>query len=438
MKDHEMGARVGEGSPPAPWWSFATPQRVSFGAGCRWLLGDVLQEFGTRVLVCTDRNLVEAGAIAPLLEELSHRGYEVLVFDEGEAEIGFEGAESCVERVRSFEPTVVVGIGGGSNLDLAKVVSVRLGSDRPISTWRSEGLPDHGLPVVALPTTAGTGSEVTPIAVLTDHQHQRKVGFQNSVLMPRAVLVDPELTLSCPPSVTAASGMDALSHAIESLLDIDFADKPVQAYADQAFVGKNPYSDALAMEAVALIGRSLETAVRDGRDLAARTDMALASLLAGLAFASAGTAIVHALQYPLGALTRTAHGHGNAVLMPAAVRYNSAVRQLEAARIARVLGSPASDDRAAASELPDILSELAMRVGITPSLRSIGVNEGDIDALATGALENTRLLSNNPRPTDHDVLVEVLSAALDVRPPTLAPEVSAGSAGSVPRGGADV
>ena len=107
MKDHEMGARVGEGSPPAPWWSFATPQRVSFGAGCRWLLGDVLQEFGTRVLVCTDRNLVEAGAIAPLLEELSHRGYEVLVFDEGEAEIGFEGAESCVERVRSFEPTVV-------------------------------------------------------------------------------------------------------------------------------------------------------------------------------------------------------------------------------------------------------------------------------------------------------------------------------------------
>jgi alcohol dehydrogenase len=311
---------------------------------------------------------------------------------------------------------VVVGIGGGSNLDLAKVVAARLCDDRAISRWETEGLPGRALAVIALPTTAGTGSEVTPIAVLTDERRHLKVGYQNRVLLPRAVLVDPELTLSCPASVTAHSGMDALSHAVESLLDISFEDKPTQSYADQAFVGKNPYSDALALEAVTLIGRSLVRAVRNGDDLAARTDMALGSLLAGIAFATAGTAVIHALQYLLGALTKTAHGHGNAVLMPSAVRHNSSVRQSEAARIARILGSTADLDNDAAWELGDILGELALEVGITPNLRSLGVNETDLDSLASAALGITRLLNNNPRPMDHDSLVEVLKGALDFVP----------------------
>lgn len=399
------------------WWSFATPQRVSFGVDSRQLLPEVVRGLGMRILVCTDHNLVSAGVIGPLVDSLrSEADAQIVVYDEDEAEIGFEGAERCVAQVRSFAPTVVVGIGGGSNLDLAKVVAARLISERPIEQWMTVGVPSDALPVVALPTTAGTGSEVTPIAVLTDEARQIKVGFQNHVLLPRAVIVDPVLTLSCPARVTAFSGMDALSHAVESLLDISFSDKPTQAYFDQAFVGKNPYSDALAKEAVVLIGRSLVRAVQSGDDLTARTDMAMGSLLAGMAFATAGTAIIHALQYPLGALTKTAHGHGNAILMPSAVRFNSLVRQHDAAVIARLLGSSASDDAEAATQLADMLGALAQDVGITPNLRSIGVNESDLDSLASAALGISRLVSNNPRPPDHAALVEVLEGALDYLP----------------------
>ena len=399
------------------WWSFATPQRVSFGVHTRQLLPDVVRGLGERVLVCTDGNLVSAGVIGPLVDSLrSATGAQVVVYDEGQAEIGFEGAERCVAAVRDFNPSVVVGIGGGSNLDLAKVAAARLVGDWPIEQWSTAGLPQGALPVVALPTTAGTGSEVTPIAVLTDERRQIKVGFQSHALLPRFVLVDPVLTLSCPPMVTAFSGMDALSHAVESLLDISFTDKPTQSYDDQAFVGKNPYSDALATKAISLIARSLITAVREGDELGARTDMALGSLLAGMAFASAGTAIIHALQYPLGALTKTAHGHGNAVLMPSAVRFNSSARLSDAAAIARIMGATTESDDEAAARLPDLLANLAIDVGITPTLRSIGVVEADLESLATAAMGITRLLNNNPVPVDHAALVAVLRGALDYLP----------------------
>jgi alcohol dehydrogenase len=397
-----------------PWWSFSTPQRVSFGVGCRRFLPQVVGDLGDRVLICTDANLVDAGVVEPLARALrSLSGTDVLVFDEGEAEIGFTGAEACVAKVRGFAPNVVVGLGGGSNMDLAKVVAARLHEDRPISTWTSSGVPSSALPVVAIPTTSGTGSEATAIAVLTDEEHHTKVGFQGRSLLPRAVLVDPELTLSCPAKVTAYSGMDALTHAIESFTAKSYEDKPTQAYFDQAFVGKNPFSDALAKEAITLIGRSLVTAVRSGDDLAARSDMALGSLLAGLAFATAGTAIVHALQYPLGALTKTAHGHGNAVLLPSAVRFNLSLRVGESATVARLLGSRAESDSQAAEELPDILSRLAVAVGITPSLRSLGVNDEDLSALASAGGRITRLVSNNPRSVDDALLTSLLRDALD-------------------------
>ncbi len=400
-----------------PWWSFSTAGRVSFGAGCARFLPEVVADLGRRALVCTDANLVAAGVIEPLVAALrAVPGMEVFVFDEGQAEIGFEGAEHCVANVKDFAPDVVVGVGGGSNLDLAKVVAARLNDGRPISTWSLDGVPSTALPVVAVPTTAGTGSEVTPIAVLTDEAHQTKVGFQSRVLLPRAVLVDPLLTLSCPAKVTAYSGMDALTHAIESFTAISFEDKPTQAYFDHAFVGKNPVSDALALRAISLIGGSIVRAVHSGDDVTARSDMALGSLMAGMAFAAAGTAIVHALQYPIGALTKTAHGHGNAVLLPSAVRFNLTVRQSEGALVARLLGSSAATDAAAAAELPDILGHLALAVGITPTLRSLGVDDDDIDSLAVAGGRITRLVSNNPRLADDAALAEVLRDALDFVP----------------------
>jgi alcohol dehydrogenase len=387
---------------------------VSFGHYSSRFLPEVVGELGDRVLVCTDANLVAAGVIEPIVSALRRvPGVEVLVFDEGQAEIGFEGAERCTAHVRSFAPNVVVGIGGGSNLDLAKVVAARVGDPRPISSWSSQGVPSSALPVVALPTTAGTGSEVTAIAVLTDEANQTKVGFQSHALLPRAVLVDPLLTLSCPAKVTAYSGMDALTHAIECFTAISFEDKDVQKYSDQLFVGKNPVSDALAKDAITFIGRSLVAAVRSGDDVEARTGMALGSLMAGMAFSSGGTAIVHALQYPLGALTKTAHGLGNAVLLPSAVRFNLPVRQREGAIVARLLGSLETSDADAASELPEILERLALAVGISPSLRSLGVDDADLAPMASAAGRIKRLVSNNPRPVDDDALLDVLRGALD-------------------------
>jgi alcohol dehydrogenase class IV len=400
-----------------PWWSFATAGRVSFGPECSRFLPQAVQELGDRVVLCTDANLVAAGVIEPMMSALRRvPGLDVLVFDEGQAEIGFEGAESCAAQLIEFAPNVVVGVGGGSNMDLAKVVSARVGDPRPISSWSTQGVPSTALPVVAIPTTAGTGSEVTAIAVLTDEANQTKVGFQSRALLPRAVFVDPLLTMSCPAKVTAYSGMDALTHAIECFTAIGFEEKAVQGYADQLFVGKNPLSDALAKDAISFIGRSLITAVRSGDDLGARTDMALGSLLAGMAFSSGGTAIVHALQYPLGALTKTAHGHGNAVLLPSAVRFNLSVRQREAALVARLLGSSTPSDADAAAELPEILENLAIAVGITPSLRSLGVNDQDLASMASSAGRITRLVSNNPRPVDDHALLEVLRGALDYAP----------------------
>jgi alcohol dehydrogenase class IV len=399
------------------WWSFSTAGRVSFGVGCSKYLPEALRDFGSRVLVCTDGNLVAAGVVEPIAKALrAIPGLDLLIYDEGEAEIGFEGAERCAAKVRSFAPTVVVGLGGGSNLDLAKVIAARLTEDRPISHWAKDGVPSAALPVVALPTTAGTGSEVTAIAVLTDEENQTKVGFQSRVLLPRAVLVDPNLTLSCPTRVTAYSGMDALTHAIESYMAIDFTEKAIPGYQSQVFVGKNPISDGLALEAISLIGRNIVRVVNDGTDLVAREAMALGSLLAGIAFSTAGTAIVHALQYPIGALTKTAHGHGNAVLLPSAVRFNLAVRESEAARAARALGSLSELEQEAAAELPDLLGQLAVSVGITPNLRSLGVVESDLVAIATAASGITRLTSNNPRPVDVAALLEVLEGALDYVP----------------------
>jgi alcohol dehydrogenase len=257
---------------------------------------------------------------------------------------------------------------------------------------------------------------VTPIAVLTDEEHDTKVGFPNRSLLPRVALVDPALTLSCPPSVTAHSGMDAMTHAVESFLAIDSADKAPQPFSGQGFVGKNPVSDALALRAVELIGSNLATAVANGSDLVAREAMALGSLLAGMAFASAGTAVVHALQYPIGARTHTPHGLGNAVLLPAAIRFNLPARTPESAVLARVLGSTAPGDDAAASELADLLGRLALSVGITPNLRAIGMSEGDLAPAAADALRITRLIENNPRPLDEAALLSVLAEALDYAP----------------------
>jgi alcohol dehydrogenase class IV len=399
------------------WWSFSTAGRISFGSGTTRFLPDVASQFGRRVLICTDRNLVASGAAAEITAKLNKQpGIDVLVFEDGQAEIGFDAVERCVQQVRDFVPSLVVGLGGGSNLDLAKVAAARLIADVPVRSWQISGTPRAALPVVAIPTTSGSGSEVTPVAVITDEERQLKVGLTSPAFLPRAVLVDPELVLTCPQTVTAHSGLDALSHAVEAFMALDFSDKPVQSYDEEAFCGKNPLSDALALRAASLISEHLVRAYQNGSDLRAREGMALGSLLAGMAFAAAGTGIVHALQYPIGALTKTAHGHGNATLLPAAVRSNLGVRQAEAADLAVAMGSAASSPAMAAQSLPSMIGRLALAVGITPNLTSIGIIGSQLGGIANAAAGITRLTLNNPRPVGEDDLLAVLQEALNFSP----------------------
>lgn len=398
----------------APWWSFATAGQIAFGRGVSQRLAEAVAHLGQRVVICTDAHLVNAGIVDPLAASLrTANGVDVLVYDQGRPEIGIRGVEQCVAAVVDFRPSVVVGLGGGSNLDLAKAVAVRVGSTDSSETWSGPaGVPSQGLPVVALPTTAGTGSEVTSIAVLTDEGRDVKVGFTSPAFLPAIALIDPLLALSCPPSVTAYAGMDALTHAIEAFTALRYDEYAPHALDAPGFVGKNPLSDVLALEAIRLIGAHICEAVEDGSNVDAREAMALGSLLAGMAFARAGTAIVHAMQYPLGAATKSAHGHGNALLLPAALRYNLLARPAEAALAARALGASGGSDADAGAQLPDLVADLAMAVGIVPGLTSLGVSEADLPAMANAASKIVRLTANNPRPVDEEALLSVLKDAL--------------------------
>src|SRR6202051_2681496 len=276
-------------------WGFLTGGRIFFGWGAASVLRNVAQECGPRVLICTDQNMVKAGMCETVAAQLAEGKAEVKVFDGGQPEVDRQTIERAAAVAQTYAPDVVVGLGGGSNLDLSKAVAILVKYPGPLSAYYGENnVPGPITPVVAVPTTAGTGSEVSPVAVVADPERAMKVGIASRALIPKWAIVDPALTVSCPASVTAHSGMDALVHAIESYCARVRSDCSPHAI----FVGKNPVSDVLATKAITAITKYLPIAVAQPNHREAREQMALASLLAGMAFSAAGTAAVHALQYP--------------------------------------------------------------------------------------------------------------------------------------------
>lgn len=393
---------------------FATAGEILFGRGVADQIGAVVQPLGGRVLVCTDRVLEEIGVVERIERALRSAGLDLRTFDGGEPELGYGVVGRCVDEARRWRPEVIVGLGGGSNIDLAKTTALLLThGGAPEDYFGESKVPGPVLPVVAVPTTAGTGSEVTPVAVLTAPDGEAKVGVSSRHLLPRRAVIDPVLTLSCPPRLTAQTGLDALSHAVEAYLAASYLERSAPA-PGQVFIGKNPVSDALALRAVELIGCCLEAAYRDGSDLAAREGMQLASLLAGMAFASAGTGTAHALQYPIGACTKTPHGLGIALLLPAAMRLVAPARRCELADIARALAVPADGRGEAelAAAAADRVAELGRAVGMPSGLRAIGVAEADLTRIARAALKIERLIRNVPVAVDEAALVGVLRDAL--------------------------
>ena len=230
-----------------PVLGFSTAGRTFFGWGAASVLRDVAREFGPRVLICTDQNMVKAGVCETVLAHLAEGKAEVKVFDGGQPEVDLQTIERAAAVAQAYRPDVVVGLGGGSNLDLSKAVALLLKHPGPLSVYYGEhNVPGPIAPVVAVPTTAGTGSEVSPVAVVADPERAMKVGIASRALIPKWAIVDPALTVSCPASVTAHSGMDALVHAIESFCARVRTDCSPHAI----FVGKNPMSDVLATKAI--------------------------------------------------------------------------------------------------------------------------------------------------------------------------------------------
>jgi alcohol dehydrogenase class IV len=362
-------------------------------------------------LLVTDSALVGAGLADRVRDALTAAGVTVELFAGGAPEPSLTVAAACTDAGRQFRPDGIVALGGGSNMDLGKITATVLAHGGQPRDYVGEAkIPGPVLPLVCLPTTAGTGSEVSGAAVLTDAEAQVKVGVLSNFLRPAAAVVDPLLTVSCPPKVTADSGMDALTHAIEAFTAVDNETFPLPPGEKTIYQGRTPFGDMTAERAIALIGKYLRRAVRDGTDLEAREGMALAALLAGLAFSNVGVAVVHALEYPVGGATHCSHGCGNGLLLPAVMRFNLPARKKEFATIARLLGEDLAglDEDAAAQRAVEAVDRLRADVGVPGRLRDVGAREDQLRGFAEKSAGIRRILRVNPRPVTADDLEAIL------------------------------
>lgn len=389
------------------------PRHIAVGPGQRHAIGTYARAYGSRALICTDERMGQDPALRDLIDSLSASGVESRVYDRTLPEVPMSSVAECMAIARAFGPDLLVGLGGGSCMDLTKVVAVLLAhGGEPHDYYGEFKVPGPVLPVIAVPTTAGTGSEVTPVAVVADPEKTLKVGIASPELIPLVALCDPELTMTCPPGLTAASGSDAMTHAVEAFMAARREPASDLTYS-HVFLGKNAFSDMYALQAIAKISANLETAVKNGSDMKARENMMWASMLAGLAFGVAGTAAAHALQYPVGALTHTAHGLGVACLLPYVMEYNRPSCVPELVQIADAMGLPRTgeDDEARAIAAIDAVEDLFIRVGIPRTIRDLGLADDQLDWAADQAMGAARLVKNNPRALDVAAMGHILHAA---------------------------
>lgn len=366
-------------------YPFRMPRTVLTGVGAADRVGDEAARLGgTRALVITDQGVLKSGWVDKTMERLQQAGLKTRLFSEVMAEPTMDFLNASVERVRPDGSDVVVGIGGGSSLDTAKMVAAILVNGGKVQDYFGiDQISKRALPMICLPTTAGTGSEVTPNAIFTDTAATLKKGVVSPFLLPDVAIVDPQLTLSCPPGVTAATGMDALTHAIESYTSAK----------------ATPITDIYAVEAIRLISRSLRTAVFRGPDLAARTEMALGSMMAGVSLANAGVGAVHALAYPVGGKFGVPHGVSNSQLLPYVMEYNVQGNIQKFAEVARLMGEPAAglSTHEAARVVVAATRRLGEDIGIPMRMSHFKVTADAIPEMSQQAFNNRRLMDNNPR-----------------------------------------
>ncbi|WP_338769013.1 iron-containing alcohol dehydrogenase [Massilia sp. METH4] len=386
-------------------FSFSTVPHIVSAAGASARLGEHVRQYfpdALRALVVTDAGFLRTGLAGPPITSLERAGFHVKTYSDVIADPPEHIVQAAVAVARDHDTDLVVGLGGGSSMDVAKLIAVLAATGQPLAEAYGIGnVQGSRLPLVQIPTTAGTGSEVTNIAIVTTGA-TTKMGVVAPQLYADLAILDAELTLGLPPRVTAATGIDAMVHAIE-------------AYTSRH--KKNPLSDVLAREALRLLSANLPRACDGGDDraanLAARQAMLLGALLAGQAFANAPVAAVHALAYPIGGIFHVPHGLSNALVLPHVLRFNAPAAAGHYAELAAIVAPHAQGTDEARSEAFVLaMEQLAARAGIERTLRDVGITEADLDTLADAAMLQTRLLGNNPREVTRDDARAIYAAAL--------------------------
>ncbi|MED3881586.1 iron-containing alcohol dehydrogenase [Priestia megaterium] len=364
---------------------FRTAETLVTGSGSISKIGEEAKKLNaTKVIIITDKVIRQTGLLSKVINPLEEAGLATDIIDDVVPEPPFENLEQMITQIEGKGYDLLVGVGGGSALDIAKVLSIMLTNHEDVRNLVGiEKVKNAGVPTILVPTTSGTGSEVTYNAIFTDIRDKVKKGIVSPYLLPKVAIVDPELTLTVPPSVTAATGMDALVHAVESYTAIRAGE----------------LTDGIALQAIKLISRSLRKAVYNGKDLKAREDMAMGSLLAGISLGNAGVGAVHALAYPLGGKFKVPHGVANSLLLPFVMKYNAVADLEKFAEVAKAMGENVDglSLREAADCAVQALAQLSKDVGIPSSLKEVGVTASDISDLAEEASKIDRLLNNNPR-----------------------------------------
>lgn len=383
---------------------FCPPGRLVIGCGARAQLPALLQRLGHRsgVLVTDAFFTRHTLWVKEYVDAAAALGIRTVVFDGGLPDPTTTLCDDATVQVRAAcsgeRPDHVIALGGGSNIDLAKALCLTLPGGRPVRDFVGDLGACPVLPLVALPTTSGTGSEATPGAILLDPGNATKVAVMDNRLRPQIALVDPELSYTCPPRVTADAGIDAFTHAIESFLTVDSFRYDRAGHVDPGYSGRSTLTMMFARESMRLCIAFMDRAYRDGRDVQARIGMSYASVYAALSYGSAGLNAVHGIAYAVAGLTHKSHGSTNAVMLPYVLDALRHVRRAELLEVAGMLGLPARDEEAAPCAVPLKVREMVARLGIPTDLRAFGVREQDLDTLTGDALAVTRLAKAFPVP----------------------------------------
>lgn len=358
---------------------FHIPTKIRYGCGLARDLKDSLSPYGTHIFVITDKTLRSCGVVQPLLEAIPS-GFEIVaVFDDVPPNSETQTVQRAYELLKEHPADILLAIGGGSVMDTAKSVNILKTKGGSLMDYQGVGVLEDPLePLICIPTTAGTGSEVTKFAIIKDNESQQKVLFVSPTLCPNIAILDPTLLLSLPPKISAACGMDALTHAIESLV------------AQQ----RNILSEACAFHTIRLVHRHLQASIQDGSHLEHRGAMLLASTLGGMAFNDAGVGVVHALAHPLGAHCNVPHGLANAIMLPYGIRFNGEIAQEKYEEIASLFGIASHSPVATREALCTHIQNLSKACGLPTRLRDVGVHQDQLDTLASEASCDGALYTN--------------------------------------------